>query len=100
MVTKNGVWPTPDEFIKNKIAEKFPTNKTVDIFHKYSRKNCPSLRDNNWDSMYKDEFLFNPDKKRHKEKKIIHSLLYAKATNGTSDEIVVPHFKLLANRVH
>ena len=98
VVTKNGVWPKANEFTKNKIGKKFPTNETVDIFHKYSRSKCPSLRDN-WDSMYKNGFLFDPDEKRHKEKKILHSLLYAKATNGTSDEIVVPHFKILANRM-
>ena len=49
--------------------------------------------------MYKNEFLFDPDNERHNEKRIIHALLYIKATNGTSDEIVVPHFKLLANRM-
>ena len=98
VVTKNGVWPKANEFTKNKIGKKFPTNETVDIFHKYSRSKCPSLRDN-WDCMYKNGFLFDLDKQRHKEKKIIHSLLYAKATNGTSDEIVVPHFKILANRM-
>ena len=98
MVTKNGVWPTSDEFTKNEIAKKFPTNEIVDIFHNYSRSKCPSVRDN-WDCMYKDGFLFDLDKKRHKEKKIIHTLLYVKATNGTSDEIVVPHFKVLVNRM-
>ena len=98
VVTKDGVWPKSDEFTKNKISQKFPTNETVDIFHNYSTRNCPTRRDN-WDSMYKNGFRFDRDNERHNEKRIIHALLYIKATNGTSDEIVVPHFKLLANRM-